>query len=71
MTSLAALLEENKFLTLTSNNRIKCSILGHEMPPNLEVVKVLSWILVFNFYQTNVYTYLNSKKLLRAREWYR
>lgn len=52
--SLASILEQNKHITLQPNNRIKCSITGHEMPPNLEVVK----------------SYLGSKKLEKARLWY-
>jgi hypothetical protein len=52
--SLAEILQNNKNLTLQANNRIKCSITGHEMPPNLEVVK----------------SYIGSKKLEKAKLWY-
>lgn len=52
--SLAPLLDANKHLSLTANNKIKCSITGHEMPANYKVVN----------------DYLQSKKLLKAKEWY-
>ena len=38
--SLATLLKEHSFLELTPKNRIKCNILGHEMPPTFHAVNV-------------------------------
>ena len=38
--SLATLIEEIDHLSITANNRVKCSITGHEMPANLSVVQV-------------------------------
>lgn len=53
--TLAALLEENKpMLTLLPNNRVLCSVTGHEMPPRADVV----------------HEYLSSKKLKKQLEWY-
>jgi hypothetical protein len=52
--SLATLLSENKLLVLTDNNKIKCSLSGHEMPARADIVQ----------------QYLNSKKYAKAREWY-
>lgn len=52
--SLSALLDLNKNLALTSNNRIRCSYSGHEMPPRADVVQ----------------QYLSSKKFMKARDWY-
>lgn len=52
--SLAALLSSNGNLTLTANNRVKCSITNHEMTANF----------------TAVQQYLQSKALKKAREWY-
>jgi len=52
--SLASILEQNKILVLQPNNRIKCTITGHEMPPNLNIVQA----------------YLGSKRLEKARVWY-
>ena len=53
--SLADLLKKHSdVLSLQSNNRIKCSVTGHEMPPNVEAVQ----------------NHLEGKKFRKALEWY-
>jgi hypothetical protein len=53
--SLAVLLQQHAdILTLQSNNRLKCSITGHEIPPSLDAVQA----------------HINGKKFKKAREWY-
>ena len=55
MVSLADILAQNKdVLCLLPSNRIKCSVTGHEMPPNVE----------------SVTSHLNGKKFKKAQEWY-
>lgn len=54
MTSLADIIKQNDFLSLTSNNRILCSYTKHEMPARLDCVL----------------NHLNSKGLKKAKEWY-
>ena len=54
--SVADLLGSNSNLFLNpSNNKICCRITGHEMPPRADVIS----------------TYLNSKKLQKAKAWYK
>jgi Surfeit locus protein 2 (SURF2) len=52
--SVADLLAKNPNLQLTENNKIKCSLTNHEMPPNAEAIV----------------QYLNGKKFKKAKEWY-
>ena len=52
--SLADLIAKNPNLSLTENNRIKCSITNHELAP--QAVTVLA--------------YLNGPKFKKAKEWY-
>jgi Surfeit locus protein 2 (SURF2) len=54
MSSVADLLAKNPNLHLTENNKIKCSLTNHEMPPNAEAIV----------------QYLNGKKFKKAKEWY-
>jgi Surfeit locus protein 2 (SURF2) len=53
-TSLADILLNNAFLTLTVNNKILCSITKHEMPPKVDVVL----------------GHINGKKFKKTKEWY-
>ena len=52
MESLASLLSANSHLSLTPQNKIKCSISGHEMPPRADIVR----------------QYLSSNALKKSRE---
>lgn len=53
--SLADLLAKNTdYLTLTANNKVRCSLTEHEMPCNADVV----------------FSYMNGKKFKKAKEWY-
>ena len=53
--SLADLLAKNSnVLLLTENNRVRCLLTDHEMPPNASVV----------------HAYLTGKKFKKAKEWY-
>ena len=55
MVSLADVLTQNaEVLSLLPTNRIKCSMTGHEMPPNVDVVT----------------SHLKGKKFQKAQEWY-
>lgn len=54
MAGLGQILKDNANLALTDSNKIKCSITGHEMPPNVEIVQ----------------QYLNSKRFQKAVKWY-
>lgn len=55
--SLATFLNDHKdILSLTANNRVKCTVTGHEMPPSLEIVE----------------KYVKSRRKLwqKQKEWY-
>lgn len=52
--SLADILAVCKHLSITPNNRIKCSYTDHEMPARADIVQ----------------QYLNSKAFKKAKEWY-
>lgn len=53
--SVADLLQShNDILTLTDKNRIRCSVTGHEMPPNFDVITA----------------HLNGKDFKKKKEWY-
>ena len=52
--SLAGLLQEHPYLSLTANNRIRCSLTNHEMPPRVDAVL----------------SHINGKKFKKAKEWY-
>jgi Surfeit locus protein 2 (SURF2) len=53
-TSLADILLNNAFLSLTVNNKILCSITKHEMPPKVDIVL----------------GHINGKKFKKTKEWY-
>jgi hypothetical protein len=53
--SLAELLDTHQsYITLTTTNKIKCSVSGHEMPPRSDVVN----------------SYINSSKFQKLIKWY-
>lgn len=52
--SLSKLLQENDCLSLTPQNKIVCKYSSHEMPPRADIVQ----------------QYLQSKKFIKAKEWY-
>jgi hypothetical protein len=54
MASLAIILSEHPELKLLANNRIKCDVTGHELPPNAAAVVA----------------HINGKKYKKALEWY-
>jgi hypothetical protein len=54
MASLSDLLRDHPCLTLQTNNKILCSVTGHEMNPRPDVVGA----------------HINGKKYLRSLEWY-
>lgn len=55
MASLATVLSQHRDLKLLPNNRIKCDVTGHELPPDVNAVLA----------------HLNGKKYKKALEWYR